>query len=122
MRKNKLIVIAMSLLICLLLVSACSGGGGGGGGGDALSGTWEGTDDNGTKVTLKFDGKGGFKFSDEFFSTEESGTYTIQDDQVEIKAESWEAGRSYTFELKDKNLNLTRPQDAYYVNFDLTKK
>jgi hypothetical protein len=120
MRKNKLVFIAMSaMLVFMMLLSAC---GGGGSGGDALSGTWEGKDDNGTKVTLKFDGKGGLKFSDEFFSAEESGTYSIQEDQVEIKAESWDAVRSYTFVIKDKSLTLTRPEDAYYVNFDLTKK
>ena len=119
MKKNRLIVMAiLTVLMCMLFLSAC----GGGGGGDALSGTWEGKDDNGTKVTMKFDGKGGLKFTDEFFSSSESGTYTIKDGQVEIKAESWDDTRFYTFTVKDNTLTLIRPDDAYYVNFDLTKK
>ena len=120
MRKNKLAFMAISALLMLtLLLSAC--GGGGASDGDVLSGTWEGKDDNGTEVTMKFDGKGGLKFSSQY-SSEEPGTYTIQGDQVDIKSESWDNARSYTFVMEDESLTLTRPEDAYYVNFDLTKK
>ena len=115
---KKTIALLLVLILGISLLAACGGGGSGGGSGDALKGTWTGLDDNGMDASFIFDGKGGLKFGD----SKDSGTYTITGSEVSIKVDWWDNARSYTFAINGNNLTLTRPETAYYVNFDLTKK
>jgi len=113
---KKSIALLLVLVLGITLLAGC-----GGGGGDALKGTWSGKDSNETESTFTFDGKGGLKFTS-FFSDKEPGTYTITNDQVEIKVNSWDQSRTYTFAAEGNKLTLTPPEDQYYVGFDLIKK
>ena len=113
---KKMIALLLVLVLGLALLAAC-----GGGGGDVLKGTWSGPDSNGTEITFVIDGKGGLKFTDSFFSNKEPGVYTITDKKVEIKVDTWDSDRNYTFAITGDKLTLTAPDDMFYVGFDLTK-
>jgi hypothetical protein len=113
---KKTIALALVLVFCLALLAGCDDGSG-----DELKGTWKGTDSNGTEITFVIDGKGGVKFTDAFFSNKEPGTYTITGKNVEIKVNSWDTARNYSFAISGDKLTLTAPDDMFYVGFDLTK-
>ena len=117
---KKSIALLLVLVFGVAMLVGCGGGGSSGGGsGDVLKGTWTGTDDNGSDVIIEFDGKGGLKYS----ADKDKGSYTIDGDQVELRVDWWGSDyRSYTMKIDGNNLTLTRPDTAYYVNYDLTKK
>ena len=107
---KKILTIA---LLCLLLigVTAC--------GSDALKGTWVGTYEDG-EATWVFDGNGKCEMTN-VFGGPNKGTYTIKDNDAEIKLDSWDSATTYHFTIDGNNLSLTA-DNAYSPNYELTKK
>ncbi|MGI6497373.1 MAG: DUF5640 domain-containing protein [Oscillospiraceae bacterium] len=114
MRKNKLVVLAMSaMLVLMMLLSAC------GGGGDALKGTWAGRS-NDMEVTWTFDGKGGCKTENEY-GIKDEGTYTIDGSNLAIKMSMWDDEIKYQFKIDENHLSMTA-EESYRPSYELEKE
>ena len=105
----------ISIVLCMFMLfslAAC-------GGGDALKGTWTCEDKDYGTVTWTFDGKGQCSLKHDF--TDDTGAYTITDNQVSIELSLWDGEVIYDFTVSDSGLKLTAT-DGLAPDYDLTKK
>ena len=106
----------ISIMLCLIMVcslAAC------GGGGDVLKGTWTCDDSFYGTVTWEFDGNGKCSLKNDL--NDDTGTYTITNNQVSIKMSLWDSETVYNFTASDSSLKLTAT-DGLAPDYDLTKK
>ena len=120
MKKFLSVVLAfMVLATACFVLAGCSKG-------DELEGTWKGSTveddpDYALGVTMKFDGKGKLTYSTDY-SSEQSGTYTIEGDQLTISLDSWDNDQHFTFKITDNALDLTNSPDEYGNDYHLEKQ
>lgn len=112
-------VLAIALVIGIIFtLTAC-------GGGDALSGKWEGENDDGSKSTWTFNGGKCHWFADygEGYTMDQDGTYDINEETgiVVISLELWDAPIEYAYTIDGDHLTLTST-NGYSPNYDLSKK
>ncbi|MDL2220810.1 DUF5640 domain-containing protein [Eubacteriales bacterium OttesenSCG-928-N14] len=115
MNRNKKVVLGILLLAAMMLTMVACGGSSN----DALSGTWEGTYEDGA-ATWTFDGKGKCTLTN-VFSSDLKGSYTIDGEDVSIKLDDWENAKLYHYKIDGSKLTLTA-DDAYSPNYELQKK
>lgn len=98
MKKVIAVTLVLVLALSVLFVFAgCSSK-------DALAGTWTGDLGADGIVTWKFDGKGGCEFENEF--AKQTGTYTIEGDQVTVMLELWSDPTTYNFAVSGSTLTM----------------
>jgi len=114
------VALLMVFILSLLMLAGCENSeSGDSAGGDVLSGTWEGTYEDGD-AKWTFDGKGGCEVDNAFIKGH-TGTYTIKGDTVEILLKGWDDALAYEFKIEGNTLTLTAP-NPYNPNYSLTKK
>ena len=99
----KKIIVLLLAVAMVLAFAAC-------GSKDALAGTWTGDLGLDGTVTWTFDGSGKVKFENEF--AKQSGTYTIEGDQVTIKLELWDEAQTFTFSVSGSSLTMNENSGA----------
>ena len=87
----------MIILTMLLALAAC-------GSKDAVTGTWKGDLGADGIVTWTFDGKGSCIMDNEVMK--QKGTYSLDNDQMTVQLENWDAARVYTFSVNDNTLTM----------------
>ena len=97
-------LVAMLLAVVMIFALAACGSK------DALAGTWTGDLGLDGTVTWTFDGSGKVKFENEF--AKQSGTYTIEGDQVTIKLELWDEAQTFTFSVSGSSLTMNENSGA----------
>ena len=71
---------------------------------DGLTGTWTGDLGGDGIVTWTFDGNGSCTM--ENFAMEQTGTYSVDGDQMTVQLENWDAAKIYTFSVDDTSLSM----------------
>lgn len=95
----KKILLSFVAVFAVVLLAGC-------GSSNKLIGTWDGKTEDGLKTTFTFEKKGKVSYSNEY-GVNSDGTYTIKDDVVTIKLDTWDKSLEYKFVVKKKKLTLT---------------
>ena len=105
---------ALLILTMIFALAACSGGSK-----DMVAGTWSGDLGADGTVTWTFDGKGGCTMENEFMK--QTGTYTLENDQLTVKLENWDDPNVYTVTV-DGNALTMNDNEGIAVSGTYTKK
>ena len=95
--KMKRILALLLLAAALLTLAAC-------GSKDALAGTWAAELGEDGLITWTFNGKGKCTMENAFMK--QSGTYSIDGDQLTVELEAWSEPSTYTFSVDDSSLTM----------------
>ena len=105
--------LAMLLIAAALLTLAACGSK------DALAGTWSAELGADGVITWSFDGKGECTMENAYMK--QSGTYTIDGDQLTVKLETWSDPSTYTFSVDGSSLTMNE-NSGYGISGTFTKE
>lgn len=112
----KKVLLGFVAVFAVVLLTAC-------GSSNKLIGTWEGKTEDGLETTFTFEKKDKVSYSNQY-GIKSEGTYSIKDDVVTIKLDTWDKALEYTFTVKNKKLTLKpTSKNSYSPSYDeMTKK
>ena len=96
-------VALLLIAAALLTLAAC-------GSKDALAGTWSAELGADGVITWMFNGKGKCTMENAFMK--QSGTYSIDGDQLTVELEAWSEPSTYTFSVDDSSLTMNENSGA----------
>lgn len=105
--------VGLLLIVAALLTLASCGSK------DALAGTWSAELGEDGVITWSFDGKGECTMENAYMK--QSGTYTIDGDQLTVKLETWSDPSTYTFSVDGSSLTMNE-NSGYGISGTFTKK
>ncbi len=105
-------VVLLLIVAALLTLASC-------GSKDALAGTWSADFEYDGTITWTFNGKG--KCTMENAYIKQSGTYSIDGDQLTVTLETWDKPSVYTFSVDGSSLTL-QENSGYGISGTFAKK
>lgn len=110
MKKSASLLLVLTMILALV---AC------GGSKDAVAGTWSADMGADGVVTWTFDGKGGCTMDNTVMK--QTGTYSLNGDQMTVKLENWDNEKVYTFSVDGSSLTMN-DNEGLAVSGTYTKK